>query len=714
MAMTDDTINTMLERAKKPVNDGMSGQADTTVSAQTFVAEDPMTKTDGDDASIKSLTDLKKMFDDYRSTSAVNRQQILVENDYYDGKQITPSEAAELQKRGQPVVVVNRTRVAINGTLGVIIQSSTDPKALPTKPQDDNSASVATDCLRFVVHRGFSAGGTTDIRMESEKKACAKDYLVCGTTAMLVGIDDDKNVTFERIHWEEFFIDPRSRRVDGLDARYMGSAKWMFVDDVVGMYPDQSIDLENVTQGGSANLGASDESFEDRPINQGWIDMRNKRVMVVQIYFRERGQWYKSVFYYGGILEQGLSPYDDEKKRPTNPIQMVTAYMDRDNTRYGLIRDMRDLQDEINKRRSKLLNLVNNSQIQARDPSAIEVNVETARTEAARPDGVIPFGWQKVSTQDFAQGQSLLLTEAKNEMERFGPNPAVLGRQGADSSGRALLARQQGGLVELAVVLDQFKEWEVRIYRSAWSRIKQFWTDPMYIRVTGDEDAPSFIYVNGPPVSLDYMGQPMIDPATAPPPPPPGQPPQPPQPGDPQLQPMNLSGVLGYRNTLAEMDVDITLDVEPATATILQEQFKDLMDLVGSNPLYAQQVPFFMLIELMPGLPNKRQIVKKLQAASQQQQQKQEALQAQQQDIDTAKAHGDIADKFTKAEKNTAEAQRARSEAQAHAVNATTSANAAALEATIAHDERNIHAYETLTAPQIAKVEGDVGGGAGE
>lgn len=545
-------------------------------------------------ASKKTLSDYKKMFDDYRSTSETNRTQALIDFDYYDGKQLTPNEVATLRARGQPDIVVNRVRVAVNGILGVVIQANTDPKAWPRNPQDDDAASAATDALRYVETKaGFRA----------TKRMSWKDYLCGGTASVLVGIDKAKNVTITPIRWEEFFYDPRSRREDFKDARYMGIAKWMYSDDVDDKWPGKLVGGQDAVSGGP---GMIDESYEDRPLNQGWLDSRNKRIMVVEMYHREGGKWFRCVFYYGGILEQGPSPYKDETGAACNPIVAQSCYVDRDNNRYGTVRDMRDLQDEINKRRSRLLFVVNSSQIQARDPSAIEVDSNAARLEAARPDGVLPFGWEKVSTQDMAQGQMLLLTEAKNEMERFGPNPAVLGRQGADTSGRALLARQQAGLIELAIILDQMDEWEERVYQASWGRCKQYWRDPQWLRITDDPENARFVGINQPikekvPMVNPVTGEPMMEGGMLD--------------GNEQPQPMMMETgrILGYENNIAEMDVDIVIDVVPETASIMEEQVKALFELMQINPAYANQIPIEGIIDLM-NIPRKRQLLGKIKA----------------------------------------------------------------------------------------------------
>lgn len=530
------------------------------------------------------IAPLRRMFDDAQTLTRDARTESFVDTDYYDGKQWTPAEREALRARRQPDNVFNRIRAAINGTLGVIEKGASDPRAHPRNPGDDESSDVASKTLRYIADYN---------RFASIKRDVSFDILVPGTGAAIVEVDEDRKITVQQIRFEEFFGDPRSRRRDWKDARYMGVAKWMYADDVQAAYGEAAADIESIIDTGS--MMPIDETFRDRPLNDtAWIDRRNRRLLVVEIYYRTGGQWNRCVFHGCGALEAGPSPYHDEKGRPSCPIEAQSCYIDRDNNRYGLVRDMRGPQDEINKRRSKLLALTNMSQIQAVDPSAIDVDADTARAEAAKPDGVIPFGWQKVSTQDMATGQSLLLQESKAEIERMGQSPAVLGRQGADASGRSVLARQQAGLTESAIIFSGIEDWELRIYRQKWARARQFWTDPMFVRVTDDVKAPEFVGINqpvkGPPQPVQQY-----DEVTG-------------QSGWTMYEP-----ILGYKNRLGEMDVDIILDTTPDTANLQQEQFLALVDLARAGI----PIPPDVLVEAS-SLPNKMELLERLRAPQEQ------------------------------------------------------------------------------------------------
>lgn len=537
---------------------------------------------------------LKKQFSEWQSLTQDGRQENLIEIDYYDGKQLTSGEKLTLSKRGQPDIVINRIRPAVNGVLGVVERGKSEPRAFPRTPKDEGAADVATDTLRYIAERN---------RFDQAKIRCFKDMLVPGTLAAQVLVDSDLQVKIEQIRWEEFAYDPRSRREDFGDARWLAVARWMYADDVKALYPDKADDIDAAVDAGP--MGASltaDPALGDRPDAAGvWVDKKRRRLLIVEQYYRENG-WKRCVYHTLGVLWEGESPYHDDKGRPCCPIEAQSAYVDRENNRYGIVRDMRDVQDEVNKRRSKALHYLNTRQVQEVSPGSGMGEVDDVRSEAARPDGVLQSGWQVVPQTDQVQGQLELLREAKSEIERLGPNPAILGREGSDASGRALQARQQSGLVEMAILFGGLDDWVLRIYRQCWARVRQFWKAPQFIRVTDDEGAPKFVGLNQPrgaPVQ-GMDGRPVVDPKT-------GEP----QETQPKFDPLTGQSVFGYKNVLAEMDIDLILDSTPDTANIQQEQFQDLMQLVGSNPTYAQTVPFEMMLELST-VPHKRDLIDKL------------------------------------------------------------------------------------------------------
>jgi len=552
------------------------------------------------------LLRLKRMYDDARTLTMDARTQSMLDRDYYDGHQLTPAEIQILRFRGQPELIINRVRRGVDGIIGVLEQGKTDPRAYmrnppppgdpsqnqqpqqqgaapgpqgaPQKPPLD-AGDVASMTLRFIADTN---------QFKSQKMDVLENGLVEGNGASIIE-QVDGDVTVTQIRWEEFFYDPHSRRADFGDARYMGVAKWMYADVLAAVYPEQKeAILNSVASTPSIGIGPFDATWEDRPLEStptAWIDRKQRRLVAVDMYYQEATAWNRCVFSPAGIHSSGESSYQDDKGAPRNPIVAWSAYVDRNNARYGVVRDMRGPQDEINMRRSKLLHLLNVRQVQQVDPNAPTVHADIAREEAAKPDGVIPTGWNIVSTKEQMVGQAELLAEAKAEIERMGPNPAILGRQGADASGRSVQMRQQAGLTELARVIGRFSDWELRVYRAMWNTARQFWTDPKWIRVTDDLGAPKFVRINDP------SGPAQIQ--------------QDPQTGQPTIVPQ-------MKNHIAKMDVDIIVDTVPDTANLQQEIFTELTQLAQAYG--PQAVPFKVLLQMSP-LPRKQELINMLEEA---------------------------------------------------------------------------------------------------
>lgn len=539
------------------------------------------------------ISALKRMFDSARTTLADSRIDSEISRDYYDGpKQLSPEMLRVLRKREQPEIWVNRVRGAVDGVVGIIDSNKVDPRAFPREPGDEDAADVASDTLRYTSEQNH---------FNVIKADCLENGLIEGCYAAIIEGGPDQDVTITQVRWDEFFYDPRSRSANFHDARFLGIAKWMYADQLMSIFPQKANEFGGfASSGDAADVGCGDVTWEDKPEHDvAWIDGQRRRVMVVEVYHQHKNTWYRSVFCAVGILEHGVSPYQDDKGRPRCAIVAGSCFVSRENTRYGIVRDMRPIQDEINMRRSKLLHELNVRQIQQVSQDAPPVSVDTVRAEAARPDGVIPQGWNIVERRDIVQGQAELLAEAKTEIERMGPNPAILGRQEAGASGRADQIRQAAGMQELQRVLGRFADWELRCYKAMWAIQRQFWTAPKWIRVTGDEMAPKYVQVN----EVIAPGVQAINPQT-------GQPATDAQ-GNPVWQTPPQT-----KNRLAEMDVDIIIDTVPDTASLQQEVWQELIHLIAANPAYAQQVPFTLAVEMSP-LPRKRALIEQIEAANQ-------------------------------------------------------------------------------------------------
>jgi len=523
---------------------------------------------------------------------------------YYSGRQWTDAELAALAKRNQPAVWDNRIARKVDFLVGVEQRMRRDPKGFGRGPSDAKSADVATASLRFVCDMN---------RWEVMASDAAHDGMVSGIGVAWIGIEGGPrglDVKCKRGQVDRFFYDPRSNLPDFSDARYMGMHLWVDLEDLKAEYPQHAEQL-----GDMVDLDTGVITTMDAERAEQWADFEHRRVRVVEMYERTATKhgpaWYFCKFTGGLMLECRWSPYRDEHGIPDCPYVAWSPYVDERGDRYGVVRNMRPMQDEVNKRRSRLLHLVNVDQLQM-NPGLVE-DVDATRTEMAKPDGVIVhqgvWGQTIGPTEKSAEmkGHAELLAQAQGSLENLGPNPGLIGKGGgvADQSGRAILAQRDSGMTELSPVFERLRDWKLRCYRKMWARIRQAWTGERYIRITEDPKAPSYLGIN----------QYQIDPMT---------------------------GQAQASNVIADIDVDIILDEGPDTIVMQEELMQTLANLgeAAAGPLGK------VMIELSQ-VSNKDQLLEMMDKAMapnpevQQLQQRMAAMEAMLKQATIAKTHAE-------------------------------------------------------------------------
>lgn len=395
----------------------------------------------------------------------------------------------------------------------------------------------------------------------------------------------DPEIGVEAVDGASFFYDPRSLKEDFSDARYMGVGKWMDLDAAIEMFPESEDELRDSVQSGF-------DLTSDPASDSKWVSTENgqRRIRIVDHWYIERGQWKWAIYTGSVMLMEGDSYLVDEMGKSFCRYVMYSANVDQDGDRYGFVRNMRSAQDEINMRRSKGLHLLNSRRMIIQDGAGLDV--EDVRREAARPDGVIkyPTGAEKPDFDDGAknaelQGQVAFLEDAKQEIENYGFNPALMGTGVTDMSGRAIQLQQQAGIAELGPYLLSFKAWKLRVYRAIWNAVRQHWASERWIRVTDDENIGQFVGINQP-IDDGFGGQ-----------------------------VINQDGTPALQNVIGELDVDIIIDEGPDTISMQQDAY-DTLTVMASK---GQQVPPAVLIELSPLAGSvKKKVMDMLQQSQQQ------------------------------------------------------------------------------------------------
>lgn len=515
-------------------------------------------------------------FDDYVDTMRDADDNAIEAREYRDHRQWTAKEEAELRRRGQPVVVDNIIADKVDLFVGLHTSTNVKPSAFPRTPQDEAGADSMAKALDFV----SDSSGYTD-----EDEYAVENMTVEGTGILEI-LGDEKKIECNHVPWDRFFYDPFSRRLDFTDANYLGTVVWMDLSAARRIWPDT--DALSIDERDSET-----EKFDDQP--DRWISHtgRRTRIRVVQCYWRDGNQTMRATYTKHGYLSAPeKSPYLDDESQTIWPYVAESAYITRDGVRYGMVERFKHLQREHNKRRSKLLHLLSTNRVKVMEGSRYtEMSTEQIRREAARPDSVFRFDESPdeiVVEQNSAdaQGQAALMQDTLNRLENIGPNEALQGTQNA--SGRSLQIQQRAGTMQLGPLLNRARSMRRRTFEQFYFRIKQFWREPKWIRVTDSEEGVK-----------EWVGL---------------------------NQPQIMNGQLvGVENNVAMLNYDVVIEDTPDYVSMMAEQFDNLVTLATAGVTFPPEV----YIEAS-SLRNKQELLDKLKGVTDDPQAQAEAQRAQQ------------------------------------------------------------------------------------
>lgn len=189
----------------------------------------------------------------------------------------------------------------------------------------------------------------------------------------------------------------------------------------------------------------------------------------------------------------------------------------------GITRDIKDLNRELNKRRTQELRHLNQSANSGwLTPENAWVDRDEVENEGAAPGKNLEYKPdigkpERIFPQPLSQGHAQLAQEHANDMkEASGINSDLLASQeGGQDSGRAIAIRQKQGLVMVQGFFDNLSRTKKLLAKFILSQLPEIYTVERAMRVCGD----AFIKENfTAPVMAPAVdpgtGQPMIDPTT--------------------------------------------------------------------------------------------------------------------------------------------------------------------------------------------------------
>ena len=344
-----------------------------------------------------------------------------------------------------------------------------------------------------------------------------------------------------------------------------------------------------------------------------------------------------AIFANKGMLQDIASPYRHDRFAFT-PVWAFKR--DRDNQPYGVIRNMRDPQEDLNKRKSKALWILSTNRVIA-DDDAVE-DWDELEEQVARPDGVI----KKRRGSDFEISNETALAKEHVGMmlhdiqfleNTSGVTEENRGEVTNAASGRAINLRQTQGSVVTADLFDNFR-FALQLHgEKKLSLIEQYYSEPKVIRITNDRGA-DFININ-----------------------------MPGQDGD---------GALQIENDITKTKADFIVDTQDFRETVRLAMFDSMMNVLqGLDPEVQMQL-LDMVIDL-GDFPGRDEMVRRVREINGQVdpdapdakelRKQRDDQKAEQADRDKRAQEADIATKETRAAKTTSDAAKAEAEAMSKA-----------------------------------------------
>lgn len=470
-----------------------------------------------------------------------NRAEMATDEDYYDNIQWSQEDADALKERGQAPLVYNVISQSVNWIIGSEKRGRSDFKVLPRRKDGGKAAERKTALLKYL----------SDVNLLAFERSLAFEEAakagIGWLESQIQDADDGEPIYSGAESWRNIIFDSTYRRLDMSDCRYIFRVKWVDLDVAIALFPDRKAQLEMAASDGYDTWGADDSDGDEamdsqeyeRSMSGGTRDATHnrRRVRLIEAWFRIpeqveklkgwqsdfRGEVYDpnderhaleiqegratiaksammrmhcAVMTTTDMLVHGPSPYR-HNRFPFTPIWGFRRA--RDGMPYGVIRWMRGMQDDVNKRMSKALYILSSNKV-VMDEGAVE-DIEEFREEVARPDAVItkkPGKALEINVdRELAPAHLELASRSINMIQQVGGvTDELLGRSTNAVSGVAVQARQEQGSVATNKLFDNLRLAFQQHGEKELSLIEQFMTQEKQFRITNARGTPEYVAVN--------------------------------------------------------------------------------------------------------------------------------------------------------------------------------------------------------------------------
>ena len=567
------------------------------------------------------ITKIRKWFKQAVDGGSEWRKLAREEYDFVRGKQWTEDDKAALTEKGRPALTINKIRPHLNILSGYQRVNRYEVNFEPRTSDDFESCELRKGVTKYIMD---------NCDYNDVESAVFMDGIIGGIGWFHVFYDWDYTamegeINIDRVSPFDIYTDPEARKADYSDAKFICRAKWVDKEELCEIYPEQAEEIR-----GEFRLYDVDEKEADmigtEPL---WYNRDLKKVRLIECWYKERKLETKYMLPDGSVTEimppvpvmatsfevpiekirlaviigdVKLEEMDSPYQHGYFPFVPFTLYhYGEGDIPCGVVRDVKDPQREINKKRSQILHILNtqgNSGLITETSAMTEEQRERYRKFGSKPGAIIEVndgtltGARIREIQPPAPPVGLIQSaqESEADIPRItGINESMLGVNFPQQSGRAIELNQRQAVTNIAPFFDNLRKSKRAIVQQLWGYkghkglIPQYYTEEKVFRIVGKSGQEQFVTVN-----------------------------QQVQIQDPQTGQL-ITTVL---NDLSQGNYDVIISDTPYSVSQRQGQFWALVDAISKLGLPANLI-FDKLIELSD-IPDKQEIIQRLQAQQQQ------------------------------------------------------------------------------------------------
>lgn len=353
------------------------------------MADETYRETYHDTAKSDDSTDINKFRRWFReAVTASNDWQREAQEDYdfVSGTQWTEDEIRTFEHQSRPAITINRIKPLLNVLSGYQRLNRYDVDFLPRTNDDTQICEVRKGLTKYILD-------TSDY--DSQESQAFMDAAVGGLGWLDVGYEFNEDQTDGEAYVRRedpfsVYVDPESRKIDYSDAKYICRAKWVSKDDLIEAYPEHKDGIN-----AQYTVYDSEEKTEGNKVDPLWYKRDLQKARLVEVWYKTRERvteyyltdgravpesemqteyvlngmverWQEvsrikvrcAVFVDTIMLEHMDSPYQ-HGEFPLVPV--ICYYYGANDIPAGIVRDLKDPQREINRRRIQQLHILNTS-----------------------------------------------------------------------------------------------------------------------------------------------------------------------------------------------------------------------------------------------------------------------------------------------------------------------------------------------------------------